>query len=186
MKLNVKSNDKISPLPSGLENARFRVNGKVKNYQLIINKNKNIYNHKTKKILCSFNENTNFEERYPLLQIAEEHSEIEILRFDDRLKYIDSLSQYKFNLCPEGNNYESHRIWESLLLGCTPVVIKNNVNENFFNLGVPLLILNSWDELKKYNFSDLEEMNKVNLGKNYEQFSTFKFWNNFIESKFIH
>ena len=108
------------------------------------------------------------------------------MRFDDRLKYIDSLSQYKFNLCPEGNNYESHRIWESLLLGCTPVVIKNNVNENFFNLGVPLLILNSWDELKKYNFSDLEEMNKVNLEKNYEQFSTFKFWNNFIESKFIH
>ena len=49
MKLNVKSNDKISPLPSGLENARFRVNGKVKNYQLIINKNKNIYNHKQKK-----------------------------------------------------------------------------------------------------------------------------------------
>ena len=34
-KLNMPMNDLISPIPSGLENKRFRNNGKVKNFQLV-------------------------------------------------------------------------------------------------------------------------------------------------------
>lgn len=181
MKLNVKSNSKISPLPSGLENARFRNNGKISNFQSALDNNKN---KKTNKILSSFNPNTNFIVRNYLLNIAEKHPDVEILRFDDRLEYLKMLSTFEFNLCPEGNNYESHRIWESLLFGTTPIVVKNRINENFFNLGVPMLMVDDWRELNELTIDDLRIMNKINSNKNYLDFVLFEFWKNFIYSKF--
>ena len=180
MKLNIPSTSKISPLPAGLENARFRNNGKISNFQAAF-KNKII---KTNKILSSFNPNTNFKERNPLINIAKKHTDIDILHFEDRLEYLKQLSTFEFNLCPEGNNYESHRIWESLIFGTTPIVVKNNVNNNFFNLGVPLLMINNWSELNELTFSDLKTMNKINAEKNYLDFVLYEFWENFIYSKF--
>ena len=183
MKLNAEANNRISPIPSGLENARFRVNGKVKNFINISKGNNHLSFNKSKKILCSFNENTNFEERHPLLKIAEAHDEIDILRFENRVEYLNTLSNYKYNLCPEGNNYESHRIWETLYFSSTPIVLSNKVNNNFFSLDIPLLILNKWDELKHLRFSDLERMNQINSKKKYKEFSTFEYWDSFIRSK---
>ena len=100
------------------------------------------------------------------------------------MEYLKQLSTFEFNLCPEGNNYESHRIWESLLFGTTPIVLKNNVNNNFFKLGVPLLMINNWSELNELTFSDLKTMNKINAEKNYPDFVLYEFWENFIYSKF--
>ena len=183
MKLNTQANDKVSPLPAGLENARYRNNGKVKNFKKIIDNNDYLLSNKTKRILCSFNPNTNYQVRKPLLDISKKHPDIDIANFDNQFKYLENLSTYKFNLCPEGNNFESHRIWESLLFGCTPIVLNNIVNQNFFNLGVPLLILNSWDELKSYTCLDLEKLNKINFNKNYDQFVRFDYWKKYINSK---
>ena len=184
MKLNTKANEKVSPIPAGLENARYRNNGKVNNFKKVLKSDEYLLSNKSNKILCSFNPNTNFDIRQPLLEIANGHPEINVKRFNNSLEYLYNLSTYKFNLCPEGNNFESHRIWESLLFGCTPIVIKNVVNMNFFDLGVPLLMLNSWDELKNYTCLDLEKLNKVNFNKKFEQFVTLDFWKKFIKSKF--
>ena len=81
-----------------------------------------------------------------------------------------------------GNNYESHRIWESLIFNCTPVVRSNNVNNNF-NLGVPLLIIDDWSYLDDLTFEDLVNLNQINENKEYCKFSTWKFWKDLIESK---
>jgi len=186
MKLNTQANDRVSPLPAGLENARYRNNGKVRNFKKIIDSNEYLLSNKTNKILCSFNPNTNYQIRQPLLDISKKHPDIDIAHFDNRFEYLENLSTYKFNLCPEGNNFESHRIWESLLFGCTPIVLNNIVNQNFFNLGVPLLMLNSWDELKSYTCLDLEKLNKINFNKNYDQFVRFDYWEKYIKSKSKH
>lgn len=182
MKLAAPTTDKISPLPSGLENARFRINGKVKNFKTILKKREN-EPISLDKIFCSFNPNTNFKERQPLLEIAEKHVDINVKNYEDRLEYLDDLSTYKFNLCPEGNNYESHRIWESLLFECTPIVIDNTVNRNFFNMGVPLILIKNWDQIQSLKFKDFEKMNEINLGKNYQIYSHFDFWKSLINSK---
>ena len=122
-------------------------------------------------------------ERAPLVDIARNKQEIiDIRNFSKSKTYIKELSNYSFNLCPEGNNFESHRIWESLIFKTTPVVINNTVNQNFYNMGIPLIMLDSWNDLVDLEIKDLQKINKKNLDKNYEIFVNLNFWKSQIIS----
>lgn len=177
-KLDFPMTTKITPIPAGLENKRYRVNGLVKNYLLFKNSIP-----EQNGILCSFNENTNYSERKSLKMIALKHKEVSVINFETPNKYLNSLINFKYNLCPDGNGGESHRIWESLIFNITPIVINNQMNLNFFNLGVPFLMLDSWSKLKDLNQSDLDKLNKLNEDKSYEKFSSYKFWFELVNSK---
>ena len=137
---------------------------------------------KNNRILCSFNPDTNLVERAPLMNIAKQKQDIiDINNFAESNTYLKELSNYSFNLCPEGNNYESHRIWESLIFKTTPIVINNIVNQNFYNMGIPLIILDSWNDLINLTINDLHKINKKNLDKNYEIFVDLNFWKSQIQ-----
>ena len=178
-KLNVLASNKLTALPYGLENRRWLKNGLVKNFKSELSKNIN----KNERILCSFNPNTNLMERAPLVDIARNKQEIiDIRNFSKSKTYIKELSNYSFNLCPEGNNFESHRIWESLIFKTTPIVINNIVNQNFYNMGIPLIMLDNWNDLSNLDINDLKRINKENLEKNYEIFVNFNFWKSQIIS----
>ena len=108
-------------------------------------------------------------ERAPLVDIARNKQEIiDIRNFSKSKTYIKELSNYSFNLCPEGNNFESHRIWESLIFKTTPIVINNIVNQNFYNMGIPLIMLDNWNDLSNLDINDLKKINEENIEKNYE------------------
>ena len=178
-KLNVLASKKLTALPYGLENRRWLKNGLVKNFKSELSKNIN----KNERILCSFNPNTNLMERAPLVDIARNKQEIiDIRNFSKSKTYVKELSNYSFNLCPEGNNFESHRIWESLIFKTTPIVINNIVNQNFYNMGIPLIMLDNWNDLSNLDINDLKRINKENLEKNYEIFVNFNFWKSQIIS----
>ena len=178
-KLNVLASNKLTALPYGLENRRWLKNGLVKNFKSELSKNIN----KNERILCSFNPNTNLMERAPLVDIARNKQEIiDIRNFSKSKTYIKELSYYSFNLCPEGNNFESHRIWESLIFKTTPIVINNIVNQNFYNMGIPLIMLDNWNDLSNLDINDLKRINEENLEKNYEIFVNLNFWKSQIIS----
>ena len=177
-KLNVLASNNLSALPYGLENRRWLKNGLVKNYKRILT----VPTKKNNRILCSFNPDTNLVERAPLMNIAKQKKDIiDINNFAESNTYLKELSNYSFNLCPEGNNYESHRIWESLIFKTTPIVINNIVNQNFYNMGIPLIILDSWNDLINLTINDLHKINKKNLDKNYEIFVDLNFWKSQIQ-----
>lgn len=181
-KLNVPSNDKISSLPYGLENRRYFKNGIVRNFKSISKKSYN--KKKLDKILCSFNPSTNPLHREPLFNLSKKRVDIiDVKNFKKNKDYLRELSKYKFNLCPEGNNFESHRIWESLIFKCTPIVEKNTINNNFLKLGIPLLVLESFSDLNFLKYEDILLMNKPNENKNYEIFTSLRFWETTISNK---
>ena len=182
MKLNVEMNQFISPLPSGLENKRYLQNGLVKNFKKVLDSDKFDTDSKINKVFCSFSEHTNLEVRKPLMKIAKEKDDVVIKKFNIPYEYLNELSKYKYNLCPEGNNFESHRIWESLLFNCTPIVVENKVNKTF-NLGVPMVMLESWEEFKDLSINDLNEINERNKNKNFKEFVSFDYWEKQILSK---
>ena len=65
------------------------------------------------------------------------------------------LSEYEFCICPEGNGLDTHRFWEALYLKCVPIVLNSpfiNLIKKQFNL--PMIILNSWDDLDINNLQD--------------------------------
>jgi hypothetical protein len=182
-KLDAEPNEKISPIAYGLENKRYLKNGLKRNFKrLSISAVNNT--EKSNQVLCSFSVHSNPLIREPLLKIAENRKDlITIKNFQKSKPYLEELSTYLYNLCPEGNNFESHRIWESLIFRTTPIVIKNLVNTNFYNLGVPLIMLDRWEDLNSITKQDLELLNKVNKNKDYEKFSELKYWTSTINEK---
>ena len=73
-------------------------------------------------------------------------------------KYVKELSSYRFNICPPGNGIDTHRIWESLMVKTIPIVKKNEFTTNLVNNGVPLLELESWNNLLSYDIEHLEKI----------------------------
>jgi hypothetical protein len=60
--------------------------------------------------------------------------------------YLATLASYKYAICPAGNGIDSHRLWECLALGVTPIVVRNVFTTKFAR-AFPCVLLDSWDSL---------------------------------------
>jgi hypothetical protein len=74
--------------------------------------------------------------------------------------YATNMSFHKFVISPPGNGIDCHRTWESLYLGCIPIVIKNKIYDSWSDL--PIIQVNDYSEVtnellnsyKNFNFKD--------------------------------
>jgi hypothetical protein len=62
-------------------------------------------------------------------------------------KYLDLLATHRFCACPRGNGVDTHRVWESLYLGVTPVVERSVLTEHVRDQGLPLVLIDDWSEV---------------------------------------
>jgi hypothetical protein len=58
--------------------------------------------------------------------------------------YYKDLCRSKFVLCPEGTGIDTHRVYEALFCGATPVVLHNSLHELYETL--PVCIMNKWTD----------------------------------------
>lgn len=59
-------------------------------------------------------------------------------------EYIENMAQHKFVISPPGNGIDCHRTWEALYIGCIPIVIKNDIYNNW---DLPILQVNDFSEV---------------------------------------
>lgn len=59
--------------------------------------------------------------------------------------YVQQLAASRFAICPDGNGADSHRIWEALYLGTIPIALSNPFTEQLKAAGLPIVLLNAWD-----------------------------------------
>jgi hypothetical protein len=59
-------------------------------------------------------------------------------------EYLADLCKSKFVLCPEGTGIDTHRVYESLLCGATPVVKRNSLSHLYETL--PVCIVDNWSD----------------------------------------
>lgn len=59
-------------------------------------------------------------------------------------EYYKDLCRSKFVLCPDGTGIDTHRVYESILCGATPVVLRNSLTHLYEKL--PVCIVNSWKD----------------------------------------
>lgn len=64
------------------------------------------------------------------------------------IEYAQLSSTYSYIACPRGNGLDTHRFWEALYRASIPIVIKSKWSQNFSNLGVPMIELESWADLE--------------------------------------
>ena len=68
--------------------------------------------------------------------------------FKSQEEYYNDLCRSKYVLCPEGTGMDTHRIYESLYCGATPVVKRNPLAPMYEAIG-GILIVDEWEELNE-------------------------------------
>ena len=146
---------KITPLPIGLENLHYYLNGIPK----LFNRPKGISVRKKSRIIFGFSIFTNKQERQVALNI------LSTMPLSDKIKgsplppdYLSELNSYQFVASPPGNGLDCHRTWEALYLGVIPIVKRSVATEYFKNLKLPILIIDNWSDLGKITKEDLSHL----------------------------
>jgi len=170
--LSFLSNDKFFPLPIGFENRRYLKNGRLKNLNLV----KNQFSIKRNRILSSFNDETNFILRNNLKTLIETIPSVDEKMFSTPSDYLKNLREYKFVLCPEGNGLDTHRIWEGILTKTIPIVKKSSFSNNFYNLGLPLLLIEDWSDLNGFDENKISKLYENFKDHEYYKYLNYDFW----------
>lgn len=64
--------------------------------------------------------------------------------------YLRHLKSFKYCVCPEGNGADTHRFWECLYLGVTPIVLKDSlITKHHWGKQIPVLMIDKWSDLTK-------------------------------------
>lgn len=61
-------------------------------------------------------------------------------------RYALFASNFLFVACPRGNGRDTHRVWESLYRGAVPVMLEDDFSRCLSDLGVPVVLVQSWDD----------------------------------------
>jgi len=95
-------------------------------------------------IYMNFTRGTNSEKRNQCLEIFENNPRVTQRTGLSVSEYYEDLCRSKFVLCPEGTGIDTHRVYESLLCGATPVVLRNSLSSLYKKM--PVCIVNSWSD----------------------------------------
>ena len=144
--------DRIVPIPIGLENRRLHTNGVVRDFDRLRRSSAS----KVNRILYGFTVGTNPAERVPCVEALRRcRVAVGMDRRDSRL-YRRLLSGYRFVASPPGNGEDCHRTWEGLYLRVIPVVKRSILTESFAALGLPLMLVDDWSSLVTMRDEDLD------------------------------
>lgn len=95
-------------------------------------------------IYCNFTTCTNAPKRNECLYIFQNDPRVYTETNLPVVEYYNRLCRSKFVLCPEGTGMDTHRVYEALVCGATPVVLRNSLSHLYEKL--PVCILNSWKD----------------------------------------
>jgi hypothetical protein len=143
---------KLTPLPLGLNNLYLNYAEKPR----LFNKLKKEHPVRKNRITFAFSISTNPAERQPAYD-ALKRSPVadDPVWINDREKYLRSIMNYKFVGAPDGNGNDDPRRWQAMYVGVVPIVKRTASMEYFRGLGLPLHLIESWDEVAQWDESDL-------------------------------
>ena len=93
-------------------------------------------------VYVNFTAGTNTDKRNACLAAIEKDPRVVVRTGLTVPEYYADLCKSKFVLCPEGTGMDTHRVYESLLCGATPVVLRNSLSHLYERL--PVCIVESW------------------------------------------
>ncbi len=162
----------LIPIPIGLNNSFYEINPNIHDFNEI----KTLpFNNKLDFIYANFNVNTNQFHRYSAFKNAL-NNESFVTETDkiSKSEYLEKISKYKYTLCPWGNGFDTHRVWESIYAGSIPII--KSKNSYVFVDNLPVLSVSSFKniEIEKLNL----DTSNFNLEKIY-----FKYWDEIINSE---
>lgn len=100
---------------------------------------------RTIEFYMNFSMNTNVQKRLDCYNVFKDDPRVVIKANRTREEYYEDLCRSKYVLCPEGTGMDTHRVWEAIHCGATPVVLRNPLSDLYAAYSVK--IVNSWNEV---------------------------------------
>lgn len=92
------------------------------------------------------------------------------------------LARSKFSICPRGCGLDSYRIWDSIVLGCIPIVERFGGYEQFTDL--PIYFVDSIEEYGKLTETELQNVWEEYQNRNFNYHKLhMKYWIDLIQQK---
>jgi len=159
-------NEKIRPLPIGIQSyVNCPIDGfrayRVALHKLVIMLNHwlNKYEYEKETLISySLREGTNPTLRLPVRKICENIDYCSIkcnLHFSE---FYENILKSRSVICTRGHGIDTHRLWETLILGSVPIIIGDTINIKMFS-DYPIAIIDTWEELydKNHIIKKIEE-----------------------------
>ncbi len=165
-------NERVIPVPIGLENKRLHYNGIVSDFDALRRRK----SEKKPRILSAFTLENNQRER------AEARKYLSATLLNDRIDRINTrvyrrlAEAYMFIASPPGNGEDCHRTWEAMYLTSVPIVRRSPLTEHFQDLGLPLLVVSSYGEVSKLSEEELREIYRQNADRFFAPALWMDFW----------
>ena len=149
---------KLRPIPIGIANPKWS-HGNQSRFSEIISEQQ----EKTEKVYVNFNVSTNPTARYDCLnkigdqypiQNKKNYPNSASIRDHDlfvdstQKDYLRNIAKSCFTVSPVGNGVDCHKTWESLYMKSIPIVTRWHGAEKFKEMGIPMIIIDDWSELK--------------------------------------
>jgi hypothetical protein len=99
---------------------------------------------RTIEIYMNFSVRTQVQKRLECYNSMKDDPRVVILGNRSSEQYYEDLCRSKYVLCPEGTGMDTHRVWEAIVCGATPVVLRNSLSHLYE--AYPVKIVDSWSE----------------------------------------
>jgi len=167
--------ERIIPLPIGLENKRLHYNGIIRDFDALRRKTV----EKKPRILSAFTVGNNAKAREEALQhLSATPLNDTIGRINSRA-YRKLAATYMFIASPPGNGADCHRTWEAMYLGSVPIVLRSRLTEYFHEIGLPMHLVSSYEEI---SFLDEGKLTEI-YAQNRQKFLAKALWMDFWEAE---
>ena len=162
----------IVPIPIGLNH----------DTQLLPMKKCNHHTQKIKELLVSFK--LDRQDRRDIYMLFKDLPFARVIKYEKLwensnhlMEYYEEVSRYQWVLCPRGEGLDTHRIWETLYLGSTPVVLRGPLHRLYSQF--PIIQVDTWENI---NISTLKNMqNRFNANQTLLKLN-FSFWEHLIRT----
>ena len=172
---------KLVPLPIGLQNLYNYDYGITSIYQKLHHRSV----HKKNKILFGFSmgEKHNYEERLSAFKaLSHNPNTVQIKNRMVQISYLSLLNEHAFVASPSGRGIDCHRTWEALYVKTIPIVRKSILTEYFYDQGMPLWMIDDWQEVSSVSEEQLARIYE-DLAKRFDNQTEFMdFWMKKIRS----
>jgi hypothetical protein len=144
--------DGVSILPMGIESRNNGESAKVFSLEKLKSGFKKQYEIVT--FLDVFSEQYNVVELYEKFSVK---SHVKVFSDISTRKKRQILQEFAFRLFPEGGIRDCPAIWESIYLGCIPVVKRNYFMDSLEKNGIPIWVVDDFEEATKITEKELAD-----------------------------
>lgn len=132
----------------------------------------------TGSIYVNFTVTNNEKERGEAIKFVKDRANTKfenlVMSDSNRIDFLANCRAHSFVLSPEGNGYDTHRLWETLYMGGTPI-IKHSPYLPTVLTELPVVIVNSWTQIVDEKFLEVSWQNAQNKRENL-RFLEIQYW----------